>query len=142
MTCTQSCTHTHVEEEAQASCSGGEMMDRNHKPNEDQSGLSVFTTLGTLVLTARPYESVYRNTKPHPNTNSSERSALDSNGASLQGEIFQKVNREVNDIHVHVLMYRAKFILCLFLALNILLYSCAYSCLHYMYMYMLTKQAL
>lgn len=114
-------------------------MERNHKPNEDQNGVSVFTTLGTLVLTARPYESsVSRNAKPPPNTNSSERSVVDSNGASLQGEIFQIVNKEVND----VLIYEAKFISHLALALNSTCtcnYTpCPYSCLisiHYNYMY-------
>lgn len=98
--------HVCVEEESQGSCSGGEMMERNRKPNEDQSGASVFTTLGTLVLTARPYESASRSTKAHTNTNSSERSAVDTNGASLKGEIFQIVNKDVSDVIVtHIYMY-------------------------------------
>ena len=76
------------------------MMERNRKPNEDQSGTSVFTTLGTLVLTARPYESASRSTDTHTNTTSSERSAVDANGASLKGEIFQIVNKDVSDVIV------------------------------------------
>lgn len=81
-------------------------MERNRKPNDDQSGASVFTTLGTLVLTARPYESASRSTKAHTNTNPSERSAVNTNGASLKGEIFQIVNKDVSDVIVtYMYMY-------------------------------------
>ena len=71
------------------------MMERSRKPNEDRGGVSVFTTLGTLVLTARPYEPVAERTKACQGDCLSGGNAADGHGAALQGEIFQTVNKEV-----------------------------------------------
>ena len=84
---------TLAEEEPQNG--GGEMMERSRKPNEDRGGVSVFTTLGTLVLTARPYEPVAERTKACRGDCLSGGNAADGHGAALQGEIFQTVNKEV-----------------------------------------------
>lgn len=64
-------------------------MERNCKPIESGGGVSAFTTLGTLILTARPYESTTRSCHSYTTT------VTDVHGATLQGEIFQTVTKEV-----------------------------------------------
>ena len=81
-------------EEEEPQNGGGEMMERSRKPAEDRGrGVSAFTTLGTLVLTARPYEPVGRTTKQCHSDDLS--GCVDGHGAALQGEIFQTVDKEV-----------------------------------------------
>ena len=54
----------------------------------ERGGLSVFTTLGTTVLTSRPHEVPAK-------ASHTSGACLDSHRASLQGEIFQSVTKEV-----------------------------------------------
>ena len=66
---------------------------RRSSVEDGGGGVSVFTTIGTLILTSRPYDSL---TKRYPSDEVCPSSAIvDSHGASLQGEIFQSVNKEV-----------------------------------------------
>ena len=97
------------------------MMERYRKSSEDCGGVSAYTTLGTLVLSARPYESVARITKPCPSSSSSDGNAGDTHGATLQGEIFQTVDKEVCDVLMHSL------------ASSLHLYVHVYKCINYMY---------
>lgn len=56
----------------------------------ERGGLSVFTTLGTTVLTSRPHEVPAK-------ASQTSGASLDSHRASLQGEIFQSVTKEVGE---------------------------------------------
>ena len=93
------------EEEATDSGEGLVMMMEKTRKSSDQQptstapggggggGVSVFTTLGTLVLTARPYnQSTSRRWREG---GVGEEEEEDGQGATLQGEIFQTVNKEV-----------------------------------------------
>jgi hypothetical protein len=82
-----------AEEEESADCGGGlEMtMDRTRKQSDVSGGVSAFTTLGTLVLTARPY---LPGSSVKTGSGGRESGGEDGNGTSLQGEIFHTVNKE------------------------------------------------
>ena len=76
-------------------------VERSCKPNEGRGGVSVFTTLGTLILTARPYEAGLRGSVSF-HTSVAGRDSGDVHGATLQGEIFQTVNKEVCTFNRHM----------------------------------------
>ena len=91
-------THSLTEEEPQGGGARVTMERGRHSSVEDRGGgggVSVFTTIGTLILTSRPYDSL---TKRYPSDEvcpSPSSAIVDSHRASLQGEIFQSVNKEV-----------------------------------------------
>ena len=85
-------TCTPTEEEPSTTGGSGEVMERNRKPIHSGGGVSAFTTLGTLVLTARPYDTATGRTG---SCHSDCDSAVDVDGTTLQAEIFQTVHQKV-----------------------------------------------
>lgn len=61
---------------------------RGEEGGGERGGLSVFTTLGTTILTSRPHVTPVK-------ASHTSGASLDSHRASLQGEIFQPVTKEV-----------------------------------------------
>ena len=91
-----------VEEEVPDGGGGLAMtMDKKTRKSADgvhsTGGVSVFTTLGSQILTARPYHGSTSGSRWRGGGEGEEEEGEeeDGQGATLQGEIFQTVNKEV-----------------------------------------------
>ncbi|CAI8011691.1 Protein FAM214A [Geodia barretti] len=90
-------------EEEEVADGGGELamtVDKKTRKSTDgvhsTGGVSVFTTLGSLILTARPYNGSTRGSRwtGGEEEERGEEEGEDGQGATLQGEIFQTLNKE------------------------------------------------
>ena len=99
------CGYNLYTEEEEVADGGGELamtVDKKTRKATDgvhsTGGVSVFTTLGSLILTARPYNGSTRGSRwtgGEEEERGEEEEGEDGQGATLQGEIFQTLNKEV-----------------------------------------------
>ena len=98
------CGYILYTEEEEVADGGGELamtVDKKTRKSTDgvhsTGGVSVFTTLGSLILTARPYNGSTRGSKwtGGEEEERGEEEGEDGQGATLQGEIFQTLNKEL-----------------------------------------------